>query len=685
MGTPHPVVDAPSAALPLPALTSDDIEALTDQGSFSRGRDYRRQDAIRQPLRRGRTLSAFCRGSEPAPYQVRALLADPASTSQKIAAYHCTCPRGGFCKHIVALLLTWIEDPEEFAVLPTTAEILADKSRDDLLRLIDQMIEHDPSLESLVDRLRPAPPPPVAAPGEANVRTVNQTAYRRKVSRLLDDAAYNAEDDYYREYGPDEEYFSAAAEQLGTFVEEGSAFERAGRLADAIAVYTIVAEEAMEYDEKVGDGEVTGVVLDCGSGLLRCLERQATLAAGDRLDASDRAALVETIFNVWLVVGGSGWDEAEDEESFADEDGDDAFDPVAAIWPVTVERNGRDAEAAIAAALTVAERERLEQWLGDRLRPGSGGDEPHFKRAAIRFMFKLRDDGGGDEALLAAYKEAELWDDAASLLLSHDRIDDAVALAGRHLTAPARALAFADQLYARGEDGAARAIRFVDGRLWETEGVKPRDDLAYLDWLSARYAERGLNQQAFETDRIRFKRRPTFRDYEAVKLAAARPGLESDLWAQTRPQLIAELTDLRQWGTLIDIHLHEGEVAQAIAALKELERPRERRTATTGGIDDLFGYYGGLGAGQYRIGVAKAAERDFPDESIRLYRSLANTAIDGRNRQSYATAATYLVAVRRLLENNGRDAEWHELITGLREEHKRLRALKEELDALGLR
>jgi uncharacterized Zn finger protein len=43
-----------------------------------------------------------------------------------------------------------------------------------------------------------------------------------------------------------------------------------------------------------------------------------------------------------------------------------------------------------------------------------------------------------------------------------------------------------------------------------------------------------------------------------------------------------------------------------------------------------------------------------------------------------------LVEVMKLLEANGRDAEWTTLITDLRQEHKKLRALREELDALGL-
>ncbi|HEY7034793.1 MAG TPA: SWIM zinc finger family protein [Thermomicrobiales bacterium] len=689
MGTPQPVAEPLSFSLPLPILTAPEVAEMTDDGSFGRGRDYHRQEAIRQPVRRGRTLSALCRGSEPAPYRVQAELADPGVRGRKIVSYGCSCPRGGFCKHIVALLLTWIEALDEFAVLPTTAEILADQSREVLLRLIDQMLEHDPSLVSLVDRLRPAPPPPPAAPGEARLRTINQAAVRRKVARALDDVSYGEEyDSYasYREYLDGEASYSEAAEQLRGFVDQAEELEAVGRLADAIVVYTTVAEEAIEYDDKVGDGTVDQFVLECGRGLLRCFERQASLPESDRFDASDRTALVESLYNVWLFVGGPGWGDGETVAPDPDDVVvyDDGY--VAAPWPRTVDRGGPDVEAAIAAVATDAERTHLESWLRDLLGTATGEGERHRKRSAIRFLFALRRDTGSDDDLLAEYKQAELWDDAATLLLKLGRTDEAIALAGRHLKTAAQTIAFADRLRESGDEGAASAIGFVDGRLWETEGITPRDDLAYLDWLSARYAEQGMVRQAFESDRQRFKRRPYFQTYEAVRQAAERPGLEADLWQRTRPELIAELTNRRLWGTLIDIYLHEGQIAEAIAALKELERPRDLRQGTVAGFGGYgsYGYDGALGAGNYRVRVAKAAERDYPDEAIRLYRALADAAITDRNRQAYATAATYLVAVRRLMETTGQAEAWRELITALRDEHRRLRALKEELDALGL-
>jgi SWIM zinc finger len=682
MGDPHALEEGASAFWATPALTPGDVADLTDAGSFSRGEQYRRQGAIRQPVRRGRTLTALCRGSAPAPYRVTVELGDPAlARGPKIAAWGCSCPRGGFCKHIVALLLTWIEASEEFDVRSTTAEILAGASQADLLRLVEEMVAHDPSLQALVDRRRPKPAPaPAVQPGDANILTIDVTGLRRKVRQALEDLPDYDDDEGYDGYGRYDEYLAGeagefgGADQLQEFVDQGAASEEAGRVADAIAIYETVVGVAMEQDDYLIDGLVGDTLLTCGRGLLRCLERQASLAADDRLGAADRAALVDSLFQVWRFAGSEDWgaDDAEAEEAESEAAG--AVD-------------GGDVEVAIAAVLTDEERERLVDRLRDLL-DRTDQDSPiaaaPTKRAAIRFLFKLRP--GGDEELLEAYARAGLWDETASLLIDRGRIDEAVAVAGRHLTQPAAALAFADRLLARGGEDVERGLRFVDGRLWETEGVRPHDDLAYLEWLSARYAEHGMAEKAFQTDRRRFKRRPDFRLYEAVRDSACRPGLEPGLWERTRPQLLSELTDRKMWGTLIDVYLHEGQVADAIAALKELERSRER-TATAGGLGgygSLYGAEGWWGVGGYRQAVAKAAARDFPDEAVRLYRLLADAAIAGRQRQSYATAATYLAALRRILEANGRADEWRALITGLREEHRRLRALKEELDALGL-
>ena len=78
------------------------------------------------------------------------------------------------------------------------------------------------------------------------------------------------------------------------------------------------------------------------------------------------------------------------------------------------------------------------------------------------------DAGLSDEELLTEYRNAELWDDAARLLVEMGRVDKAITLAFRRLTAPDQLTLFADQLIATGDPRRIeQAFSLIDDRLWE--------------------------------------------------------------------------------------------------------------------------------------------------------------------------------------------------------------------------
>ncbi|MFD0463370.1 SWIM zinc finger domain-containing protein [Microvirga aerilata] len=76
---------------------------------FERGREYWHHGAVSALVRRGDELTAEVEGSESVPYRVTIRLHDGG-----IAKASCTCPYdwGGCCKHIVATLLAWADDPD---------------------------------------------------------------------------------------------------------------------------------------------------------------------------------------------------------------------------------------------------------------------------------------------------------------------------------------------------------------------------------------------------------------------------------------------------------------------------------------------------------------------------------------------------------------------------------------------
>ncbi|MFC2036949.1 hypothetical protein ACFLYD_03120 [Chloroflexota bacterium] len=82
--------------------------------------------------------------------------------------------------------------------------------------------------------------------------------------------------------------------------------------------------------------------------------------------------------------------------------------------------------------------------------------------------------------------------------------------------------------------------------------------------------------------------------------------------------------------------------------------------------------------------MAQAAEADHPHAALEIYRSRAERLIAARGRANYQIAVEHLLRVRALHRRLSEEATWNTYIARLREDHRRLRALREELDIAGL-
>ncbi len=87
------------------SITEATIRRLASAESFSRGEDYYDRGAVVNLEKRGDTLLAQVEGSSYEPYDVTIELGEG-----EVVAADCTCPYdwGGYCKHIVAVLLTYV-------------------------------------------------------------------------------------------------------------------------------------------------------------------------------------------------------------------------------------------------------------------------------------------------------------------------------------------------------------------------------------------------------------------------------------------------------------------------------------------------------------------------------------------------------------------------------------------------
>jgi uncharacterized Zn finger protein len=129
------------------------IARLADGPTFERGRRYHEEARVHGLIRRAGSLSAVVHGT--AIYAVRIWVKDEA------LAYSCTCPigqDGAFCKHAVAVALTWVETalsapppaPGESAIL---REIRARLDRVERADLVEMVVDEAGRNPRLLERL----------------------------------------------------------------------------------------------------------------------------------------------------------------------------------------------------------------------------------------------------------------------------------------------------------------------------------------------------------------------------------------------------------------------------------------------------------------------------------------------------------------------------------------------------
>ena len=70
-----------------------------------------------------------------------------------IADAYCSCPYyyEGDCKHIVALLLTYLHDPETICSLDSLLATLESKPKSTLLQVISELLKRAPKLAFIVE------------------------------------------------------------------------------------------------------------------------------------------------------------------------------------------------------------------------------------------------------------------------------------------------------------------------------------------------------------------------------------------------------------------------------------------------------------------------------------------------------------------------------------------------------
>ncbi|MCI0572740.1 MAG: SWIM zinc finger family protein [Myxococcaceae bacterium] len=348
-----------------PVLTAKSVRAHVGARNYEQGQRYAARGALYQARRLGRTLKAHCEGSQDRTYDVTATVGPKAAIDAG-----CSCPvgGGGRCKHVAALLLSWLANPESFVELEPLGAVLARRSKEELIALIQQLVTMQPDLELLV-----ATPLPSQKHGVGPVR---QESFRRQVEVAFRRGGH--------EWG--------AAHAIATEVEKvksiGDGFLAQKDVQSAAVVYEAICAEVMEryHEVRDDDGDISQLINDCVARLGECL---TTLYPGD----GARETILRTLFDV------TAFDITSGGISFGEEAGG-----------VLVERT------------TPSERSVIAGWVRAALERSSDWGRSSFGG----LLLALEGDTLDDEAYLKVCRETGRVVDLVERLLERRRWEDAI-------------------------------------------------------------------------------------------------------------------------------------------------------------------------------------------------------------------------------------------------------------------
>jgi uncharacterized Zn finger protein len=420
-----------------------------------------------------------------------------------------------------------------------------------------------------------------------------------------------------------------AAEPLLRIVAIADDYVQQRDYADAATLYDIIVRAIFDnYDSfrwHADEGDLDDVVDDCVEGLGKCLR-------GERSDTAIRKQIIQTLYDVYDFDSGLYNDEPVMSSKVP---------PMLVRWTTLEER------------LMIASQLREAFDLHTDWHAENVSDSKDFND----LLLGLEADTIDDEAFLRICRETENYSYLIERLLKRGELEEALAQAQHVETYDI--LEIADILYEQGHEAAAE--RLIEERARKTNST----DL--LEWLKARYSARGDSADALDMAQRLFRAYPlsaTIGRYREIRQLAQK----LDRWESVRAEIMTYVQQSHNTSLQIEIALDEGQIERALQLLLAERQTKDTRN-------------GPYGPGNFDVGieVAKAAEASHPQESIEIYKAYVETRIEWRGRGNYQVACQYLTSIRRLYQGLNRNDAWAKYIAALREQHRNLPALKDEM------
>jgi uncharacterized Zn finger protein len=503
--------------MPNPSLTEATIRNLTTAESFRRGQEYLRAGAVLKIEHRDGLLLAEVEGSEYEPYQVRVRL-----DAGGVVDADCTCPYdwGGYCKHIVAVLLTLVQQPDRVTERTPVDSLLCGLDREALLGVLTDLLAAHPHMVDWVEAriavqegVRQEEPEVAAGPRQRQT-TLDPTPFQRQVRSILRGLG---------QMRPSEAYWAAggAVDGVREVMMQAQPFLEAGDGRNALVILEAVADEYVDtwYEFDDSDGELGALFGELGSMFAEALlsadllaeERRSWAARLTEWQAEIDDYGIDEGFNAAIGAAELGWD----------------YSPLRrAMAGQITELGAWDGEA---------------PWYADEL--------------AVARLNVLERQGRFEEYLNLAQAEGQtsLY---VTMLVKAGQVEDAVAYGLTHTTSSDEALALAQSL--RTHDHLHDALRVAEHGL-----SLPGSIIVLARWLRDLASGVGENSLALKAARAAYATSPSLADYQAVQ------SLAGENWPRIQPELLDRLSQTSSASTKVEIYLHEGMVEQAIRAVDQ--------------------------------------------------------------------------------------------------------------------
>ncbi|AGB33897.1 MULTISPECIES: SWIM zinc finger family protein [Halobacteriales] len=475
-----------------PTLTEAAVRDLARPQSYDRGENYYDEGAVVELVRRGETIRAAVEGSQYEPYQVRIEL-----DKTGVVDTACSCPydHGGICKHRVAVLLTYVRDPDRIDQRPPVSELVADADPEDLRDVLVDLVESRPELaeqvESRLETVRSE-----EADDDARDRTpdINRESIRQQVQYILRPTERRSAHAYdpYEAVETDVETLRNLLDQARTAVEAGDG-------ETALDILEPLADELMDEEWLALSYDDSNAIFEFFDEVDRVLAEAlltADLSEAERADWEDRLWAWEQEmggythqppYSVALEAAQRGWD----------------FEPV---------------QRAMQGDIGYA-----DLWEGD---------PPWYAEDFVRARLNVLERQGRIEEYLNLAEAADLIDDYGTMLIEEGQIDQAIEYGRRNLYSPDEALTLAKALREHDRPEAALEIAQHGLALEDSSG---QAELA--EWLRDRASSMGESEIALEAAIVVFDASPTLAAYQATE------ELAGEEWPTVREELLESLAD----------------------------------------------------------------------------------------------------------------------------------------------